>query len=87
MFIGQSHLNVNNNFLYHLNSSQTNIYTKNMVLVTCAPMINNKIKNHSDPIWSGNASLGIVNDNGEIIAQAYTIYGERHAMLLVPKQH
>lgn len=80
----ESHMRVNKNYLYHLNSSETNIYHKNGTLVTNRDMINSQIKNNINSIWTS-VYLGMVNDNGEIIGQGRTIYGEDHAIILKPK--
>jgi len=39
---------------------------------------------NSDPIWFQCTEINSVNDKGEAIAKGKTIYGEDHAMLLVP---
>jgi hypothetical protein len=43
-----------------------------------------KIRNDSDLIWTEKIKLIDINDNGEMIVQGRTIYGEEHIMLLVP---
>ncbi len=80
----QAHMHINTNYIYSLNSSLTNVYKTSGELVTNIYAINRKIMSCIDSIWVSVYSLGIVNDNGEIIAQGTTIYGEQHAMLLTP---
>lgn len=46
--------------------------------------IKSKIQKDSNSIWMTINKIIKVNDNGEIIAQGETIYGEQHSMLLVP---
>lgn len=46
--------------------------------------INIKLQKDSNSIWIKTTKLISVNDNGEIIALGVTIYGEEHAMLLIP---
>ena len=46
--------------------------------------ITKKIKEDSGSIWMKALKIMDMNDNGEIIAEGETIYGERHAMLLTP---
>lgn len=45
--------------------------------------VNKDFQNY-DCIWMGLNSGVDMNDHGEIIAKGYTIYGENHAMLLIP---
>lgn len=47
----------------------------------------NRCINDFNLIWFHFNNFIAVNDNGEIIAEAMTIYGERHAILLVPKKN
>lgn len=44
----------------------------------------NTVRSDRDPIWYGCNQIISVNDNGEAIVSGTTIYGEEHAMLLVP---
>lgn len=46
----------------------------------------NKILNDYDSIWLKCCKIIGVNDNGEILAEGITIYGEQHVMFLTPKQ-
>ena len=48
--------------------------------------INFHLKDDFDSIWMNLISIVKVNDNGEIIATGRTIYGENHAMFLVPRK-
>lgn len=52
--------------------------------ITATPFLNPKIQRNNDTIWSKIIHIIKVNDNGEIIAKAKTIYGEQHAMFLTP---
>jgi hypothetical protein len=45
---------------------------------------NQKINSDYDSIWMYINKIININDNGEIIAQGKTIYGEEHAVLLIP---
>jgi hypothetical protein len=42
------------------------------------------VRDRANSIWMRISGIISVNDNGEIIAQGETIYGEQHAMLLTP---
>lgn len=46
--------------------------------------INYQIVMNFDAIWLSAKKIISVNDNGEIIAEGETIYGEKHAMFLTP---
>ena len=48
-------------------------------------VINDDLKYDFESIWVSISNIAKMNDNGEIIANGKTIYGEEHAMLLVPK--
>jgi uncharacterized membrane protein len=48
--------------------------------------INSKVSNDFDTIWLSAKKFISINDTGKIIAEGITIYGEHHAMLLIPKQ-
>ncbi len=54
----------------------------NVLINTCS--FNEKLKSRADSIWLKMSKMISVNDNGEIISHGVTIYGEEHAMLLVP---
>lgn len=60
------------------------VMDKNGQLIASFGMINPKITEDLDSIWMKITKILAVNDNGKIIANGETIYGERHAMLLVP---
>lgn len=53
-------------------------------LITTIKFLNDRIKQSSDMIWSKINLITKINDNGEIISKAKTIYGEEHVMLLIP---
>lgn len=46
--------------------------------------MNDKLKYDLDSIWISISNITKVNDEGKIIAQGETIYGEKHAILLTP---
>lgn len=68
------------------------VYSDNIVydakgreLVVDISNLDNKVKNDINSIWlSVKPEIKKVNDKGEIITQGVTIYGETHAILLVP---
>jgi len=47
-------------------------------------MTNKNIKKDYNTPWLSAVKFISMNDNGEIIAEGKTIYGEKHAMLLTP---
>lgn len=53
--------------------------------VTHLGILNNQMQQDLNSIWLKSTKIVSVNDNGEILAQAITIYGESHTILLVPK--
>ena len=46
--------------------------------------ISSQIANQIDSTWMNCIEVVSINDEGEAIAQGKTIYGEKHAMLLIP---
>ncbi len=42
------------------------------------------LQNSHESIWMRLGSINGINDNGDTIADGETIYGEKHAVLLVP---
>lgn len=75
----------NNNYIYDMDKNGfSGVYDKNGNTVIDNSTIANKILYDNNSIWMNVIGIVSANDNGEIIAQAKTIYGEDHAMLLVP---
>lgn len=54
------------------------------VVITGLHTASGKVKADLESIWMTFKKIVSVNDNGEIITQGVTIYGEEHALLLVP---
>lgn len=76
-----------------LKTTNTNYLYKNMYvmdkkgdIITTGYSASNKILYDLDSIWMTFIEIVSANDNGEIIARGMTIYGERHAMLLIPRK-
>lgn len=61
------------------------IVDKENNFITATTFLNPKIQ-QNDTIWSKIIHIIKVNDSGEIISKAKTIYGEQHAMFLIPKR-
>lgn len=75
---------INNRYMYG-NGSVYDFHKKTVFNIS---RLDNKVMNDNDSIWSRiYTEIVKVNDNGEIIAKGKTIYGEEHAMLLVPKNN
>lgn len=51
--------------------------------IAAIPFLNPKIQ-QDNTIWSKIIHIVKVNDNGEIVTKAKTIYGEEHALFLTP---
>jgi uncharacterized membrane protein len=60
------------------------IKDKNNYAIVSLTDLNRTIKQDLNSIWLRVVKIISVNDNGEVIAQGETIYGEEHAMLLTP---
>lgn len=54
--------------------------------IYCIAIVNNKLYNDYTSIWMTCNQIMDMNDNGEVIVKAKTVYGEDHAMLLIPVQ-
>lgn len=67
--------------------SDTFVKNRNSELVTSNYVVNNLIMNDLHSIWMQFEKIIGVNENGEIIADGKTVYGEKHAILLVPKDN
>lgn len=46
----------------------------------------NEVFQEYDCIWMSLMTISAMNDNGDVIAQGMTVYGEQHALLLSPKK-
>jgi hypothetical protein len=57
---------------------------KNGTEIISPRSLNEQIKHDFNSIWMKVTDIVSVNDNGEVIAQGETIYGEKHIMLLTP---
>lgn len=68
------------NYLYN----DMYVVNRNNHKITNGYVFSNKIYYDSNSIWMKFHKIISVNDNGEIIAQGETIYGEKHAMFLTP---
>ncbi len=78
----------NREYLYDLDKSgNSGVYDKNGNTLIDNSAIANKVYYDTDSIWMNVIGIVSANDNGEVIAQAKTIYGEEHAMFLVPKKN
>ena len=75
---------INNNYIH----DEWSVYDiKHMNLIARGDYLNSKIKADPNSIWMYATKIISVNDNGEIIADGETIYGEKHAMLLTPPKN
>lgn len=72
--------NLNNQFRY----SDRFVRDRDDKVLKNTMRLNELITNDINSIWMKITKLVSVNDNGEIIAQGETIYGEQHAMFLAP---
>jgi hypothetical protein len=57
------------------------VFARNMIGIG---NISYQIANQIDSTWMNCIEVVSINDEGEAIAQGKTIYGEKHAMLLIP---
>ncbi len=60
------------------------VFDKNHKTVTSVGHVGNMMLENRDSIWLRATKIVGVNDNGEIIAQGQTIFGEQHALFLSP---
>jgi hypothetical protein len=75
----------NKNYIYDMDKHGfSGVYDKSGNKIIDNWEIANKIFSDVDSIWLTIIGIVSTNDNGEIIAQAMTIYGEEHAMFLTP---
>ena len=77
------------NSSYKLNNAgytyiKSKVRDKNNKTIFRLSSINNEILNNHESIWMKVIKIISVNDNGEIIAQGETIYGEYHVIFLTP---
>jgi uncharacterized membrane protein len=63
---------------------KTIIVNRNRNVVTQIWVLNPKLLSDFDSIWMKVLEFISVNDNGEVIANGETIFGEKHAMFLTP---
>lgn len=71
----------NTNYLYY---KDFGVFDKFGSEIVSPGTISGEISKDFDSIWMVCREVIGVNDNGEVIAQGTTIYGEQHALLLVP---
>lgn len=72
---------INKNYVYN----NRYIFNKKNDCSMTIHNLNEKIISDINSIWYNISKIISVNDSGEVIAQGETIYGESHAMLLVPE--
>ena len=71
---------LNNNYLH----DETYVKNKDGQEILNRHDINSRVFNDSNSIWINVSGFTNVNDAGEVIAKGETIYGEQHAVLLIP---
>ena len=64
--------------------NQNQLYNKNLELVLANGHIHAAMMKDRESIWLSCVKFVDINDNGVIIAEGKTIYGEEHALLLFP---
>lgn len=75
----------NTNYMYTTAThGHSGVHDKNLNKLVDNSAIANKIFYDADSIWMNVIGIVSANDNGEVIVQGKTIYGEEHAMLLTP---
>ncbi len=79
------------NYLIKINNigyvyCESEVVDRENKFVTATPFLNPRIKQNNNSIWSRIIHFNKINDHGEIIAKAKTIYGEEHAMFLSPSK-
>lgn len=74
-----------NNYIYDADKhGHSGVWDKNMKKLIDNSAIANKMLYDPNSIWMSITGIVCVNDNGEIIANGTTIYGEGHALFLCP---
>jgi hypothetical protein len=64
--------------------SDKHVCDRNKILITNIMKIRQSIMDNKDSILMGLSKIVNINNDGEIIAQGETLYGEQHAILLTP---
>lgn len=72
---------INNKYMY---GNYDVIMNKNIRMIASIGMINPQLIEDFNSIWMNVTKIISANENGEIIAEGRTIFGEKHAMLIIP---